>query len=166
MRAKEFIIKQSMAEGQINELVGVKGELAKTDWTKTDWKNRIPYNQLLRDKGFSSIGTGESSSVWKHPNLKYALKVFKDPAYLKWVHTSMQHKDNPYFPRFVSAKPIKLDKDFYAVRVEELNGVNLGELGKELEPFLRHNQLDVKINNLYDMQQYLEQNQDSFKGIF
>ena len=115
---------------ELNELRGIKN----------DFKQPISARDYLTQHGFKQIGFGGYASVWEHPNLDYVLKTFSpsDKAYLAWVSICTQHRGNPYLPKFVSTKPIKLPTGNYAIRMERLQrGTDATvDLANEIQKFI------------------------------
>jgi len=74
----------------------------------------------LSTKGYVPLGNGAFATVFTHPKLNYAIKVFKnDPAYLKFFDYCSKHKDNQHLPKFIG-KPLTIDKEHYLIRMEKL----------------------------------------------
>lgn len=131
---------------RINELIGVKKQLAaiKQNVDSTDDGDYSPesppydsdfsdldhgndnrtrtYKDVLVQQGFRKLGSGGYASVWGHPKLNYVLKIFdnSDIGYLNWVNTCMKNKGISNLPKFISAKPVNIINEFYAVRMEKL----------------------------------------------
>ena len=92
----------------------------------------VQYQKILIKQGFREIGAGGSGSVWAHPGRPgEVLKVFTstDKGYSNWVSICQSHRGNPNLPKFYSAKPRNLTKDFAAVRMELLKASPLHNAG-------------------------------------
>lgn len=82
------------------------------------------FTKMLRQKGFSSLGSGTFASVFTHPGINYAIKIFSDdPAYMAYVRFALAHQDNPHVPKF-RGKFMKIDDHHYAVRMELLTTID------------------------------------------
>ena len=95
----------------ITELAGAKQALA------TD------YQAVLKSNGFTPLGAGSFATVWEHPKFDYVLKTFnaRDTAYLQWIEACLAHQNNPFIPKFVSAKPARITSGVLGIRLEKLS---------------------------------------------
>lgn len=78
-------------------------------------ENFLKGHGFLKISGHSSYGT-----VWSHPSLDYVLKVFNSRDYCYKSFIDLVSKNpNEHFPRF-KGKMMKLNDDYYAIRMEKL----------------------------------------------
>lgn len=96
---------------KLNELIGVKSRIA----------SDARVHNVLKQEGFTPVGSGLYATVYAHPQLPYVLKIFqvKDHAYLNFVKMAQQH-NNPHFPKF-RGKPMRITPEYYAIRMETLS---------------------------------------------
>jgi len=77
----------------------------------------------LKEKGYVPLGSGAFAAVFTHPNINYAIKIFRnDPSYLKFINYCDKNKGNPHLPKF-RGKPMTVDKEHYCIRMELLNKI-------------------------------------------
>jgi hypothetical protein len=175
-------IEEIISETIISELSGIKkhtGQIGAADpWApyETDAdqypdvaNQSVQYRDILIDQGFREIGSGGSGSVWIHPNRPHeALKVFvsTDGGYTNWVNICQTNRGNPNLPKFFSAKPRKITKDFMAVRTELLSpadGFSGGNLARQIGVLVKNCAWGNKIqgptepsSSIQDMRDYIE----------
>ena len=126
----------------VNELVGYKSnpiyQKAKSTFVKksnkTSQLGRLPkrtqqikeFTSELEKYGFKQIGSGMFSAVFKKAGYPWLFKIFhRDPAYLEFLKWAILHQDNPHVPK-IKGKLIKINEDTYAVRMEPLRKLILG----------------------------------------
>ena len=99
---------------------------------KIDELKKIPLGQFPSEKdeaerilinaGYEKINVdGSYANIFRRDNEKTVLKVYetKDYPYTLFVDVSLQHQDNPHFPKF-SRKAVKINKNYSVVRTEYL----------------------------------------------
>jgi hypothetical protein len=98
---------------------------------------KIPDNKreaeyALEDAGYKALGAGSFGSVYKKPGSNYVLKLFEsdDNGYITYLNMIKNHQNNPHFPK-IRGNLVKVTKDFYAVRMEELSESPM--LNREIE---------------------------------
>lgn len=76
--------------------------------------------QILRNAGYRSMGTGVSGRVFNKPGADHVLKLFNitDVAYTNFVNLA-QRSNNVHFPKF-KGKLIKVNDEYNAVQMEKL----------------------------------------------
>jgi len=74
----------------------------------------------LKDRGYVELGSGYYATVVGKPETPHVLKLFDrtDKGYLEFVALAMS-VNNPHFPQF-RGKPMRITKDYYAIRMERL----------------------------------------------
>lgn len=106
---------------QINELNSFPSSVDRVSDSSADFN--YYYNvikPMVTKYGFEQVGEGGFGTVFFHPKLPYALKLFNsDPGYTRYIGLCLQNQHNPYFPKF-RGKLIKLTKLVGAVRMEKL----------------------------------------------
>lgn len=172
MRASEFL----------SELTGVKKYTsqigaadpwapyeANADEEPDEANQSVQYVRILKQNGFREIGFGAFGTTWVHPDRpNEVLKVFmsNDKGYTNWVGICQLHRGNPNLPKFYSAKPRNLTKDFAAVRMELLKPISrysTGAIASEIETLVRNCAWGNKVQgpdepsaSAQDMKEYME----------
>lgn len=77
-------------------------------------------DQILRDAGYSRIGSGAYGAVYQKDE-KTVIKTFSsfDVGYLSFIKMVKSSNNNPHFPQFYG-NPIKISNDYYAIKQENL----------------------------------------------
>ena len=114
---------------KITELIGIKNQtrdLPKNPGKVAQYPLGLEWHKALYQKGFDALGSGSFGTVWSHPKLSYVLKVFSDTdvAYIDWISTAQQHKDNPHMPKFVSPRLMRIVPGVVAIRTEKLSDIS------------------------------------------
>jgi hypothetical protein len=114
---------------KITELIGIKNQtrdLPKNPGKVAQYPLGPEWHKALYNKGFNALGSGSFGTVWSHPKLSYVLKVFSDTdvAYIDWISTAQQHKDNPHMPKFVSPRLMRIVPGVVAIRTEKLSDIS------------------------------------------
>lgn len=82
------------------------------------------FEGLLRDKGFKLLGHGQYGTVFTHPSLPYAIKVFSDAGgYSTFVNYCTNNSHNEHLPKF-RGKIIRINEDYAFCRLEILTSVS------------------------------------------
>lgn len=87
-------------------------------------QTRFDAHDILINAGYSKVGDGNWSQVYRKANESYVLKLFSstDYAYLAFLALVKNHP-NIHFPTVIG-KLIKVTENYYAVRLEPLENVN------------------------------------------
>jgi hypothetical protein len=114
---------------KITELVGIKNkikDLPQNPRKVAEYPLGLEWHKLLYANGFRSLGSGSFGTVWDNYQLSYVLKVFSetDVAYIDWINTAIQHKNNPHMPRFISLRLRRLAPGVMAIRTEKLTRIS------------------------------------------
>lgn len=77
-------------------------------------------DQILRDAGYTRIGSGAYGAVYQKYN-NTVVKTFSsfDVGYLEFIKMAKSSNNNPHFPKFYG-NPIKISKGYYAIKQENL----------------------------------------------
>lgn len=120
---------------KINELIGAKHTPAFQAAQKFDidrsgrqgrgFEARSNLTKELAKLGWTSIGHGAFSEIYKHPSHNYILKVFSkdNRLWIEYFHYARQNQNNPHVPK-IRGKLVKLSRTAYAVRMEKLEPVS------------------------------------------
>ena len=133
------------------EAAGVKQALA------TDYK------QVLTSHGFTPIGSGSFATVWEHPKFNYVIKTFnaRDRSYLEWVQACLQNQNNPFIPKFVSTKPMKISPGVFGIRLEKLTPISGGvkDIVFQTEELINECSIDADepVSSVREIQKVLKQ---------
>jgi hypothetical protein len=81
-------------------------------------------DQILRNAGYARIGYGSFGAVYQK-NDKTVVKTFTsfDTGYISFIKMVKTSNNNPHFPLFYG-NPIKITKDYYAIKQENLKKYN------------------------------------------
>lgn len=87
-------------------------------------------SKYLEKQGYQLLGAGYYATVMNKPGTPHVLKLFDhtDKGYLEFVALAMA-TNNPHFPQF-RGKPMRITKDYYAIRMERLKPVRGGDSEK------------------------------------
>jgi hypothetical protein len=111
---------------KIDELQGVSA--VKKVASAIQGVDLVDVSKQLKELGWKRIGSGAFARVYEHPNYPLVLKIFssKDSCYIKFLKYVEQHSTNPFLPK-VRGKLLKLNNDYYAVRLEKLQPLDISE---------------------------------------
>jgi hypothetical protein len=114
---------------KITELVGIKNkikDLPQNPRKVAEYPLGLEWHKVLSNNGFRPLGSGSFGTVWDNYKLSYVLKVFSDTdiAYIEWIKASIQHKDNPHMPHFVSPRAVRIVPGVVAIRTEKLTRIS------------------------------------------
>lgn len=85
----------------------------------------------LEELGFEQLGSGGYGIVFERPGYPWVFKVFNDdPAYLAYLNYAIHHQNLPAVPK-IKGRPIRINKNTYAIRIEPLDRLS-GDLPNEL----------------------------------
>jgi hypothetical protein len=80
------------------------------------------YQAVMKSHGFTPIGKGSFATVWEHPNFNYVVKTFnaRNTAFLQWFKAALSNQNNPFIPKYLSAKPLRIAPGVLGVKMERL----------------------------------------------
>jgi hypothetical protein len=118
---------------KVNELQGAS--VVKKVARSVQGKELPDVSHELRELGWNRIGAGSFARVFEHPKYPLVLKIFtsKDKCYIKFLKYIQQNSTNPYLPK-IRGKILKLNRDFYAVRLEKLEPVDKRVWDNQYDP--------------------------------
>lgn len=128
MKITDIILESRLEEETLEELVGIKNkikDLPQNPAKVAEYPLGLEWHKVLYNNGFRPLGSGSFGTVWENPQLSYVLKVFSDTdvAYLDWIKTAMQHKNNPHIPQYVSPRVVRIVPGVVAIRTERLTRI-------------------------------------------
>ena len=84
----------------------------------------------LEELGFEELGSGGFGIVFERPGYPWVFKVFNnDPGYLAYLNYVINHQNLSAVPK-IKGRPIRINKNTYAIRIEPLDALSGGLVGK------------------------------------